>query len=438
MDTRFREDVGSAQNCYLGQFRNEMYYDNGTKSTISQLDFNADYHPPIRRCWDELHPGPPFRSGGPFRSVKGDDGSKQISKIMTISSHNLSDPPKNTYVYSYTGAFQPRLGSLGLDYTNFSQIGLSGAYGPTYMDPSEYGAQAWRRFAPKLEFAQLGVAVAEMRDLPRMLRQTAKTFKNVWKSIGGKGSTLFDRREIGRNFLNQQFGWAPFISDIRKTISVTRNFHLHYSQIKRDNGNWIRRSGTYQQSHSVDSFSQTNFGATDDYLYPCAYFPAAMFDGPYRGTAVKRVISEEKITFSGKFRYWIPSFESDDSHLLYMRNALQLYGLHISPSLLWEAMPWSWLIDWWSNAGDVISNLSQSLQYGLGAQYAYIMRNVRKSYKLSVTPYFKYGDNGPIYAEGFISSKRREAAHPWGFDLEWGELSPTQIAILTALGLANS
>jgi hypothetical protein len=437
MDTRFREVPGSTSNISLGTYQ-QILFTGSSKSYGPSIPFSADVHSTVKRCWDEVHPGPPYSHGGPLRLIEASDGSNNISSTGMFSSEDLVSPPNGVWIHTYNGAFQPIMSDLGLDWTNVSNIGLSGSFGPDFGDPSEYGAAAWNRFAPKLEFAQVGLFIAELRDFPKMLRTTAEAFHGIWKTLGGKASTLLTRRGIGNQFLNQQFGWFPFVADIKKMMNVTHKFDRYYSQIKRDNGRFIRRSGTFQSLSSTEMYTTTNFGAVDNFVYPCAWFPSSMFSGPIRGTAVKQVVSKEIIRFSGSFRYWIPSFDNDSSPLAKMRNSLQLYGAKLSPSLLWEAMPWSWLIDWWSNAGDVIENMSLELQYHLGAKYAYIMKQVDKSYQLEVSMNFAHGPSLPISSKGYIKSKRREGANPWGFDLDWGELSPRQIAILTALGLSRS
>jgi hypothetical protein len=45
----------------------------------------------------------------------------------------------------------------------------------------------------------------------------------------------------------------------------------------------------------------------------------------------------------------------DSDEELYKLAVRLVYGLDISFASLWEAMPWTWLIDWFSNVGDIIN-----------------------------------------------------------------------------------
>jgi hypothetical protein len=285
METRFREDVGDPTSSEIGSLKRQMKYPDGGYTISSDTRPSVQVRQERRRCWDELHPGPPYTSGGPFRLIKADDGSAVTEIGVSCSDMPLGSPEEYTWFYTYDGGFQIRLNDIGLDPANIDNIGISGPYGPDYSDPSSYGASAWNRFAPELEFGQLGLMVAEARDLPRMFKTTARAFHEAWKALGGKGTTLLTRNSIGDNFLNHQFGWLPFVADIKKLISVTKQFERHYMQLKRDNGQFVRRSGTFSSSLSSVHSSVTNFGAVDTFISPCAILPSSMFTGPVRGTA---------------------------------------------------------------------------------------------------------------------------------------------------------
>jgi hypothetical protein len=52
-----------------------------------------------------------------------------------------------------------------------------------------------------------------------------------------------------------------------------------------------------------------------------------------------------------------------------------LFGVAPTPQLLWDILPWSWLADWFTNIGDVVSNVSVNAVDNLVVRYAYLMRN---------------------------------------------------------------
>jgi hypothetical protein len=112
-------------------------------------------------------------------------------------------------------------------------------------------------------------------------------------------------------------------------------------------------------------------------------------------------------------------------------------------------MPWSWLIDWFSNVGDVIANLSSNGIADLTYDYAYLMRHAstRTEWSLQIPQHKIAIFDGvpavdlPRSSTGSVTelkeTKERVAATPFGFGVQFDDLSVRQIAILSALGLSR-
>jgi hypothetical protein len=146
----------------------------------------------------------------------------------------------------------------------------------------------------------------------------------------------------------------------------------------------------------------------------------------------------KEIWFSGAFTYHMPkgyfSLGAGD-----VQGKLdKLLGLDLTPSLVWELAPWSWAVDWVTNIGDGISNLSAWTQFGQVLRYGYIMEttSVRDTYTL-VT----HGTNNSTwYPEPVVLDtvvKKRFKANPFGFGVTWEGLNPLQLAIAGALGITR-
>jgi len=150
------------------------------------------------------------------------------------------------------------------------------------------------------------------------------------------------------------------------------------------------------------------------------------------------VESEADHWFSGEFKYYVPDIDTDD---FARRYKWQQLGLSLTPSLIWEALPWSWLIDWGTNIGDILQNISnQSLGWAsnLVSRNAYSMGTTRKTYTLSTTAQIS---DGPIHGESRVTAtwKSRQLASPFGFGYaNWASFSARQLAILTALGIVRT
>lgn len=372
----------------------------------AQHKTNADAHRFFGKsiCVDETHKGSPgkWREGGnllvsSFRQY----GSCQ--ETMVIYYNRTTHQP----MYWYGGQFRP----LWLGYTH----PLPGLSVPPedFLNLGAYGATAWNQFKPGKPTVDLGVALVELRDLPSLYRTKLRAF-----------------RDLGRNYLNYEFGWKPFLSDIRRFVKTTMDIKNKLTMLRNNNGKWVLRKGLVHQEKEVLETFGSDASSWPFYPTPNSYL---LLGGNHHSVKGSQYM-ETKIWFSGRFRYYIPNIDSvlDTSPL----NPLvrRLYGLTITPSLLWELTPWSWLVDWCSNVGDVIANLSDA-DIGLVAKYAYVMGTWTHAADLTNTGYFYDGSQYTAYVHREQTLKRRSEAHPFGFGLSDGDLSARQWAILFALGL---
>jgi hypothetical protein len=143
--------------------------------------------------------------------------------------------------------------------------------------------------------------------------------------------------------------------------------------------------------------------------------------------------------FSARFKYWIKPVGAGKLERFLQAEHVNriLYGTDLSPSLLYELMPWSWLADWGSSAGDSIANFFEDSGDNLVADYAYIMGKT-----ISSDSYIVTGEtaNGQVYYTGqeyLTEVKQRTDATPYGFFAIPPNLSVKQIGILAALGLTR-
>jgi hypothetical protein len=127
-----------------------------------------------------------------------------------------------------------------------------------------------------------------------------------------------------------------------------------------------------------------------------------------------------------------------DQLALHVRLADRLLGITPTPDRIWELTPWSWFVDWFTNTGDILSNVRAFLLDGLVMQYGYMMKEVKVTRVISL-------DGGTTSSGSSVSCsstiehtvQQRREANPFGFGLTWDGLSPYQISILGALGLTR-
>lgn len=299
---------------------------------------------------------------------------------------------------------------------------------PKDLDANSLGATAISRCTPTSPNASLAQFVGEsIQELPRMIGASFMRDKAI------------NFRNLGDEYLNVQFGWLPFINDIKKIVRSMSNASSLLAQFQRDSGRQVRRS--YRFAPSVTSTLSREYVS-----YPILNAgPSNVYRVDADGTRShldKLVRLDRKVWFSGAFTYYLPPppdgvFEKISE---FERKADYLLGTRITPEVLWELAPWSWLVDWFSNVGDIISNASRLGQDGLVIRYGYLMVHTKETHDYSTLPGLttKYDEKLPVFTASFSrETKRRVRATPYGFGVDLSGLSGTQLSILAALGMTR-
>lgn len=252
------------------------------------------------------------------------------------------------------------------------------------------------------------------------------------------GSSLFRARarstlKRGSNeYLNWEFGWKPMISDLKKWIRAARQADKLWDQYLRDSGRRVRRDYYYPETETV--------AVTSDVRPPR---PAIVLPGIWPGATSFTCYRTERIVrkrwFSGAFTYHAdvdPDVRKTwKGHLQRLQ---KLYGVKITPDVIWNLAPWSWAVDWFTNTGDVITNISRFSEDDLVMPYGYMMETSIKEVTYDMLDVTPNGYHIPHLTQTFTNTvKYRRQATPYGFGVNLGDLTPRQLAILLALGISR-
>lgn len=243
-------------------------------------------------------------------------------------------------------------------------------------------------------------------------------------------------KKAGDEYLNAAFGWLPLVNDIRKVAEAVKHADAVLAQYERDAGGVVRRR--YNFPLTDDATTET-VGAADNAL-PFAAHDSAWIEAPF-GRVTRKVETSRSRSFSGAFTYYLPT--DYDSRKELARVALEadkLFGLAITPEVLWELAPWSWAVDWFSNIGDVVSNISDFITDGLVLRYGYISERSVTKYTYTSDPsglVSPYRDTKVPPLVLVRETKQRIPANPFGFGIGWEGLSAFQLSIAAALGISR-
>lgn len=347
--------------------------------------------------------------GGPFYSAK-----QTLSEPSTMHASELNISKFNgTILGAVDGWLYPTY-NLALQAQNLRNGKFPtapGSDGFPHHELNSYGATGIKRSIPTIPDVSIAQTLGELKEgLPSL--------------IGLK--TLRDRtpRGMAGEYLNYQFGIRPLLSDIQGYYETAKNASRIQEQLKRDSGRLIRRRRTLLNDVSTTSKVTSN-------VYP---YPANAYSFN-RGTLTVTTKVHRVVWFSGAFKYEID--RKVFSLLDKLADFNRLYGFVPTPATAWELMPWSWLVDWVLPVGDSISNISYLGRDGLWMPWGYVMGHTITE---ETSTWIGRGFSGRYISTSVRSTfevKQRLKAHPLGFGIKSEELTPSQLAILAALGISR-
>lgn len=189
-------------------------------------------------------------------------------------------------------------------------------------DINDFAARVGSAGNPSKPHVDLPISFVELRELPQLMR-----------SFGGP---LL--RRFSNAYLGAEFGIKPFINDIYSLMDFTVAVEQRIKRLERlvkygyDIKKTQYRTDYWRGNPSEVWVNSLNFGVK----------------------AIERPSAKRKIWGYSK---WVPTnpftFRSD-IELAEKARRLVLGLNNVSFASLWNAIPWTWLIDWFSNVGDVL------------------------------------------------------------------------------------
>lgn len=365
-----------------------------------------------------LFPFPTGDTGHPFDTVK--ETCKTSTRQVVVP---RKKNPAPDYTFSGYGPVLVRsdTGQPASVYNEFPQVpSLSSNEAKTL------GARYILSSTPTSSQANLLLTISELvrEGLPAIPALSLK-----------QGSLL---KNLGGESLNYQFGIAPLISDLQKIARAVLEAPTILEQFRKDSGKVITRRRTTEHP----SVTTTGIKSMYPYapLYGGAGLSAAFYSSPEWSGSVESLTRVETTTrFVGAFQYELDIGDDAISRLKsFEAQANQLLGTRLSPELLWNLAPWSWLTDWFANIGDILGNAGNFAADGLVLKYGYLMRHTVATRYLTLAPHV-FGNTSNTWVSRFRTErKERVQATPFGFGTSIGSLSDYQIGIVGSLAAANT
>lgn len=374
---------------------------------------------------DELHAWPRLRGSG--RDVGGPFSSCRTKVVYDFVPTHFDLTGR--YGATWSGTVLPRFNKSATETLN----GLNSKDLVLFWSSSEserlndtqrqfYGTTAINRTLPTNPIVDSSVSIAEL-------------FREGLPSLIGS-AMLRDKigffRSIGSEYLNIEFGWKPLVADLQSAAQAVVQSEKFLLQLQRDSGKNVRRRFVFPAALKTSIGDRVTAGTTTPEPNT-AYFWRS-------GRVSDTITSQTKIWFSGCYTFhYDPGDLSEISRIA--TQARLLYGAKLTPDVIWELAPWSWLVDWMFNVGPVLSNLSAFSQDGLVLRYGYLQDHSKVSFKVSHRDAVTWTGQAP-YGGSFggaavVETKTRTRATPYGFGAAIDGFTVRQWSILGALGLTR-
>lgn len=323
-----------------------------------------------------------------------------------------------------------------LEYTGAMALNISGVPVmpslslPSTSSKTQDGAKAINMTLPTQAEASLAQFLGELREgLPRVT-----------------GLAVFrdglNTKSLGHEYLNEQFGIVPFMNDIMKAAKAVKKSSQILSQFARDGQRdlIVRRRATIRDETTTSIVPDVSMG-----LIIPNYAGSSPISSFFSSTSALCAGTEQQRSrawFSGAYSYHLQeAINFADQAELWGRKADKLLGISLTPDLVWELTPWSWLLDWKLHIGRFLQNVQLLNQDNMVIRYGYIMHRT-SSERRYVSKTNKLTSKGENAGRPFLvvtrERKERMRASPYGFGLSPSSFSARQWAILSALGMTRS
>jgi len=292
-------------------------------------------------------------------------------------------------------------------------------------------------------------SVYELKDV-RTIGRSLKLYKNTllswvswFKAMGpqfGKMPLYKILRSGADVYLQQKFNVSPLVSDICSTYRAL-------SRAERRMNDLVSRAGRPHISHFSRAFVE--YTDMQESLGPYG-FGGYNHNYWYTDTSLlgvqwlERTVNYGPSVFHAEldYSYWYSQYQTEHARLL---GTLDMLGVNLNPSVVWNAIPWSFVVDW----GVGVSRFLDNFRYGFMDPSVCIRRflwSIKRSRTINVTRKIRfdidsYGTGGitqgvplPVVVE--TSYWRQPASVVWG-SLTTSGLSFTEASLAAALAISS-
>jgi hypothetical protein len=303
--------------------------------------------------------GPPYTQNNNFLMARSET---RMGFLNGSSKPGASTPPRYYYRNCYVHGGPQR----------------AGAYNHPMFNPS-WQTAALAAINPVQPVVSLPNLLFELREFPKMLHDLGRV-------LLAKEPRYAD---LPGAHLAWQFGWAPLISDLTKLCNLAGEIETlsrKFAQIgktKKAEGSVGVLPGTRTERYFVRN---TPFEVVTRYQYSTRVWYSAHWG----------------------LQTIPPNFYGGNR----LQSLMAAMGFHSAPSVIWEAIPWSFLVDYFVNVGTFIEATGGIMKYR-PAELCIMWQTDERA----ISTDFYASDPGPVYLTDFhrkaVTKQRRVVSDPF-------------------------
>lgn len=198
---------------------------------------------------------------------------------------------------------------------------------------SKQGPALVAKCLPTSRLFNLTYNIAELRELPRLLRDAVARLRSMEK-------VLHDIQNTGSLYLEYKFAWESTVRAVLQLLKIPEQISKRINYL-------LKRNGKLTTLHFKRSWSEP-LSSSPSFAYEIYPYDVVLDSASVRG------VHNVELRCAINSRIELPHVDVPKlREILYQ----ELLGADIRPSDIYNLVPWTWLIDWFGGLGDYVSCL---------------------------------------------------------------------------------
>lgn len=332
------------------------------------VDFIIDDQTGAEQTWNPFQhfksvcPVPAFAYALPFYVRRGFSIYRGVSRAVPFAYPqyheigNLWDPEP----YGPFGQFDK-------DLPKWDDPTLTGGFVPPPANLEHLTSLSLRKMLPivKAELSTLNTLI-ELKDIKRAASSARglvtylTNLRKQAKQLGKRGTLRELLRTASDAFLSYKFAILPLLSDIagihRAVSGLESRINDLVSRAGRKNRvHYTHRFAEYADVHDVDEVPEQDY-----LLHPYVFEDDELYGYSYSAFTSYRDVTYSDSVFHAEleYNYNYTEYQTEHARLLTL---LDRFGVNFNPSIIWNAIPWSFVVDWLIDVGRYLDSFKVTL-----------------------------------------------------------------------------